>query len=62
MKSLATSFIVVKVGETAAREGLNYAADALSHFAMEQFKPQISDHIQQKVMTNFSNTTFLALC
>jgi len=42
-----------QIAETGLREGLNKAADTLSHFALEKFQPQISSTIQSKVRDNF---------
>lgn len=53
LKSLAFKQMMVSTGEAAMREGLNKVADSLSHFALEQLKPQISSSIQSKVNTKF---------
>ncbi len=53
LKKLMIAQIGVATGEAAMREGLNRAADSFSHFAMEQFRPNISYFIQSKVKPRF---------
>ena len=53
LKKLMIAQIGVATGEAAMREGLNRAADSFSHFAMEQFRPNISYFIQGKVKPRF---------
>ncbi|EAS05901.2 helicase carboxy-terminal domain protein (macronuclear) [Tetrahymena thermophila SB210] len=61
LKSLAFKQVGVETGQAAMREGLNKAADSLSHFALEQFKPQISESIQNKVNTKFCQSNLMSL-
>jgi hypothetical protein len=61
LKSLAFKQMGVATGEAAMREGLNKVADSLSHFALEQFKPQISLSIQNKVNTKFCQSNLMSL-
>jgi len=61
LKSLVFKQIGVSVGEAATREVLNKAADTLSHFALEQFKPQISESIQCKVNAKFCGSSLMSL-
>ena len=52
---------IVAIGEAGTREVLNNAMDGLSHFALEQFKPQISATIQNKVNGKFCQSNLMSL-
>ena len=49
LKQLAFKDAFFITGEAVAREGFNKIADALSGFALDQFKQQINEYIQNKV-------------
>lgn len=61
LKSLRFPQMGIATGEAAVREGLNKVAASLSHFALEQFKPQISASIQNKVNTKFCQSNLMGL-
>lgn len=61
LKSLAWKQTITSVGEAGAREILNKAADGLSHYAMDQLKPQIASSIQQKVQNKFYGSDLMPL-
>jgi preprotein translocase subunit SecA len=61
LKSLAFKQIGVATGEAAGREVLNKVADSISHLALEQFKPKISEWIQTKVNARFCNPNLMIL-
>jgi hypothetical protein len=54
LKILAFKPAVASNIQAGVREGLNKLADSISHFAMEQFKPQISQSVQTKVNNKFN--------
>lgn len=54
--SALPNYIGFSVGETAAREVLNNAADTLSNFCFEKFKPRIAQSVSEKVQVKFGGT------
>ncbi len=55
LKSLAYKYVGTKAGEAIVREGLNNGVQYLSNLSFDIIKPQICEHIQEKVKKTFCN-------